>query len=208
MAELILVPPVYQKTVYTPPSSSYKMETYPVMLNTMSGSPMPDARAYVQIPQPNFIDMLVNPVDDMLVFYTMGNDGSNIQYHVLSHNDVLRRFWGKEEIHEMVRRWFYDDLLIQIHNNDSPYSTSKMWSFYFTDKRDFKTFIDSSSSKIKNHRFFAKTPFMDDLKKWLKSNTRVFDIITSYNSSEIFIKDHVDAVNFKMNFVNGTDIWD
>jgi len=207
MAELILVPPVYQKTVYMPPSSSYKLETYPVMFNEQSGLQNPNVRAYVNVPQPMVTFMPVNPLDDMLNFYTMSKDVSNIINHNLSHDEVSRRFWGKEDIHEMVRRWFYDDLLIQINSSDDTYNynngnSSKIWRFCFTDKRDFETF-KNDFSKIKNHRFIAKKSAMFDLVNWLKSNTSVFDVISSYNSSEIFIKDHVDAVNFKLTFVNG-----
>ena len=211
MAELILVPPAYQKTVYLPPNPSYhQSEIYRVDYTDMSKY----VQASVRIPQPTFMDMAVNPLDDMINFYTLGKDGSNIINQNLSHDDVSRRFWGKEDIHEMVRRWFHDDLLIQINSVGDTYNynteqSKKTWRFCFTDKRDYQTFMADYYIKIKNHRFFAKKAGLFDLENWLKSNTtHGFDIIASYNSAEIFIKDYEEAVHFKMACFDGTEVWE
>ena len=193
---------------YTPYSETYGINFIsPPGGLLQANSPPPFLQASVTIKQPNVIDEFINPLDDMLEFYKLGNS-EYFTIFQLTHYDVNTRFWGRKEIRDMVRNWFYDDLLIQI-SPDQYFSTcEKRWNFYFVDKRDYDTFM-TRFNKNKKYHFFAKKESKVEIETWLKENTKYFNIFDrNYNNIDIFIKNEIDAVAFKMKFANGVDIWD
>lgn len=200
MGSIILVPPS-AKISYVSGIPSYEHTQYYVMYNggyIPAGPP-----AFVSIPKTVPQEHYYNPMMSYHAFYRMGSRPrfskravtSSPMIHSIAADAINKKFWGYEEIVEIVSD-FHGNLLIQIEDT--------LWNFSATDTRDSRTVMDFVGRRKNNH-IRVKREFRSEVGKWLSDNCLGdYDLIENNSSygldheDDVYVRDDIEAIHFKM----------
>jgi hypothetical protein len=216
-AKIVLIPPPFRINYLTERfGGQFASDTnYTPIQFSSSGSSM---QGTIQTQNPLPSDELYDPMMTMgdLFHFPTAKIGHRVEkeasrmIYAMTREHISRAFWGRKHLEEIVAQTFTHDLLVQIDNglirHSDEFSTTPRWNFSPTSPDDQEALSFLINIKEKEHRFQNHYLLRDEIIAWVRENCRKdwdYDpkggsFIGNGNLDEIFIRDDVEAIHYKM----------